>query len=376
MRFSICLSIILLGACGVKQDHSAASQQGTAALELRYATGFRITKIEGAKLVEVLHPYQNSNTIIKYLLVKRGQPVPSHDEDVEVIRIPIQTIVCTSTTHIPLLDYLDASEKLIGFPTTDYISSTRIRERIDSGFVSNLGIEDAMNLERLVVLKPDLVMSYSVSGRQGQTKKINELGIPVVINAEYLETHPLGRAEWIKFMAAFLDKESQANEVFSIIENNYLAAKELVRSELNQPTVLSGIVYNDAWFLPGGQNYASRILKDAGYRYLWEGDSTIGFLRLSFEAVYEKAKDADYWIGVGSFNSLEDLKNADNRYALFKAFKDRNVYTYDVRKGEKGGSEFFELGYLRPDIILKDLIKIYRPELIKDHQLYFHRKLE
>jgi iron complex transport system substrate-binding protein len=233
-----------------------------------------------------------------------------------------------------------------------------------------------MNLERLVVLKPDLVMSYSVSGRQGQTKKIIELGIPVVINAEYLETHPLGRAEWIKFMAAFLDKESQANEVFSIIENNYLAAKELVSSELNQPTVLSGIVYNDAWFLPGGQNYASRILKDAGYRYLWEGDSTIGFLRLSFEAVYEKAKDADYWIGVGSFISLEDLKNADNRYALFKAFKDRNVYTYDVRKGEKGGSEFFELGYLRPDIILKDLIKIYRPELIKDHQLYFHRKLE
>ena len=139
---------------------------------------------------------------------------------------------------------------------------------------------------------------------------------------------------------------------------------------------MSGIVYGDAWFLPGGQNYASRILRDAGCAYLWEEDSSHGYLELSFESVYEKAHDADLWIGVGTFSTFSELKNADHRYAQFKPYSSKSVYTYDARKGAKGGSEFLELGYLRPDLILKDLVKIAHPELLKEHQLYFHKRLD
>jgi iron complex transport system substrate-binding protein len=135
-------------------------------------------------------------------------------------------------------------------------------------------------------------------------------------------------------------------------------------------------VYGDAWFMPGGKNYASTLLKDAGCEYLWESDSTSGFLELSFESVYEKAHNADRWIGVGSYKTLKEIEAADQRYTRFKAFKDKEVYTFNARVGSKGGSEFLELGYLRPDIILKDLVRIGHPEVAQDHTLFFHKKLE
>jgi iron complex transport system substrate-binding protein len=308
-------------------------------------------------------------------LVPKGEVPPARDEATQVITVPIENIVCTSTTHIPLLDYINETEKLIGFPTTDYISSEKMRKRIDQGKVKDLGIDKGMNIEMLYTLKPSLVMVYTMTKDLGQLKKIQELGIPVVINAEYLEKHPLGRAEWIKFMALFFGKEREADSVFAEIEKEYLTTQRLVSEVKTKPTVLSGIVYGDAWFMPGGQNYAAKLLKDAGCEYLWASDSTSGFLQLSFESVYATAKEAELWIGVGSFTKLADIKATEERYALFKPFKEQQVYSYDAREGAKGGSEFLELGYLRPDLILKDLVKIAHPELMPSYDLFFHKKL-
>ncbi|MFZ6008985.1 MAG: ABC transporter substrate-binding protein, partial [Bacteroidota bacterium] len=242
--------------------------------------------------------------------------------------------------------------------------------------VHELGIDKGLNLERLAVLKPDMVMGYTMSSDFGQFKKVEELHVPVVINAEYLERHPLGRAEWIKFMALFFNRQKEADSVFQAIEKNYLDTRSLTENVNKKPSILSGIVYGDTWFLPGGQNYAAKLLKDAGCQYLWEADSSHGFLELSFESVYEKANNADLWIGVGTYKTTDEIKAADHRYERFKPFKERQIYTYDARQGAKGGSEFLELGYLRPDIILKDLVKIGHPELLPDYTLYFHRKLE
>jgi iron complex transport system substrate-binding protein len=342
----------------------------------KYAVGFTVTTIGNSKLVEVKQPYQNATSGYHYLLVPKGETAPAHDEQAQIISVPIENIVCTSTTHIPLLDYIGETNKLIGFPTTDYISSEKMRNRIDDGKVKDLGIDKGMNIEMLYTLKPALVMGYTMTKDLGQLKKIQELGIPVVINAEYLEKHPLGRAEWIKFTALFFGKEKEADSVFSEIEKEYLATQELASKTRAKPTVLSGIVYGDAWFMPGGQNYAAKLLKDAGCEYLWAADSTNGFLQLSFEAVYAKAKEADLWIGVGSFKTLNEIKATEERYALFKPFREKQVYTYGARTGAKGGSEFLELGYLRPDLVLKDLVKIAHPELMTGYELYFHKRLE
>jgi iron complex transport system substrate-binding protein len=346
-------------------------------LSIHYAKGFTVQKLnDGNKLVEVGQPYQGAKSGYKYLLVQKGNEIPKHRADVAVITIPIESIVCTSTTHIPLLDFLGETNKLVGFPTTDYISSEKMRKRIDEGKIKDLGIDKGMNIEELFLLKPSMVMGYAMSSDLGQLKKIKELGVPVVINAEYLEKHPLGRAEWLKFMGLFFNKEKEADSVFRVIEKEYLTTQALAKTNSARPTVMSGIVYGDAWFMPGGKNYAATLLSDAGCHYLWDDTESNGFLEIGFESVFAKAKEADLWIGVGSFKTLKEIEVSEKRYALFKPFKDKNVFTYNARQGAKGGSEFLELGYLRPDIILKDLVKIAHPDLLPEYQLYFHRKLE
>jgi iron complex transport system substrate-binding protein len=368
------LFVLSLGCKSDTNSGNNATVSSDTRTVLKYAEGFKVSLLGDAKLVEVIYPYQGASSGYKYLLVPRGKQAPPNIE-AKIIFIPVQSIACTSTTHIPLLDYLNETHKLTGFTTTDYISSEKMRKRINDGKVTELGVDNGINLERLAVLKPDMLMGYTMNGDYGQFKKIEELKIPVVINAEYLEKHPLGRAEWIKFMALFFDKEKEADSVFNEIEKNYLNTQAKVSHVKKRPTVFSGIMYGDAWFMPGGQNYAAKILRDAGCDYLWSNDPSNGFLQISFEAVYARAKQADLWIGTGTFTSLKDLENADDRYNRFLAFQQKQVYSGDARRGAKGGSEFLELGYLRPDIILNDLVKIAHPDLLPEYELYFHKKI-
>lgn len=377
ITLSIVILVALFAGCKQKETDSKSTPRITSSTELKYAEGFSISHIGNTKLVEVTYPYQDATTGIQYVLVNHDDEIPAGlPIGSKIIRVPIKSIVCTSTTHIPLLDYLGETNKLVGFPTTDFISSETMRQRIDSGLVQELGIDKGMNIEQLVALHPDLVMGYTLTGNQGQFKKIEEFGISTVINAEYLEKHPLGRAEWIKFMALFFNKEEIADSVFRMIEQEYQETKILAGESTERPAVLSGIVYGDAWFLPGGRNYGATLFEDAACNYLWSNNESNGFLQLSFETVYEKAHAADLWIGVGSFESHNEIQNADARYAKFKAFKEKRIYSYNGRIGAKGGSEYLELGYLRPDIILKDLVKIAHPELLPTHNLYFHKQLE
>ena len=377
MKLVSCLVVIFaLVSCNKRENSMAEPVATVPSFEIKYAEGFSMTPYEGCKLVEVNYPYQGAKHGYKYLLVPKGHAVPAHTEDIRVITTPLESIVCTSTTHIPLLDYIHETDKLVGYPSLDYISSEKMRKRIDAGKVKELGVDSHLNLELLTVLKPSAVMGYTMSSDYGQFKKIEELGMPVIINSEYLERHPLGRAEWIKFMAFFFDQEKRADSVFQVIEKNYNDIHLQTEHASIKPTVLSGIVYGDGWFLPGGQNYAARLFKDAGCQYLWASDSSHGYLELSFESVYNTANQADLWIGVGAFNTLKEIEDEDHRYAKFKAFHDKKVYTYNGRKGAKGGSEFLELGYLRPDLVLKDLVMIAHPDIFPHDTLYFHKKLD
>jgi len=366
LSFSISLT------CCKKQE--ASNDEIT--LTPEYARGFVIHQNGDYKEIEVKQPFPNSTASYRYLLIPQNAELPMHDPEAQLVRVPVKRMVCTSTSHIALLDLLEATSTLVGFPTTDLVSSPKARARIDSGYVTDLGMDSEINMESLLSIAPDMVMGYSITGDMIKLSKVKEMGIPVIINGEYLEDHPLGRAEWIKFMAYFLGREHQADSIFHQVKVAYETSKGLTMNIQIKPTVLTGILYGDTWFMPGGQNYASTMFQDAGYRYLWDDDLSTGFIKLSFESVYERGQDADYWIGVGSFGSMAELQNAEKRYALFRPFIDTQVYTYDARKGSTGGSEYLELGYSRPDIILKDLIKIAHPDLLPDHELYFHRRLE
>ena len=348
---------LLLTACDGKKPAGQETDRRWQKNELSYATGF-----------------MGASKGLTYVLYPKSEEPPAIDADA-LIPIPIESVVCTSTTHIPILDYLGVGEALVGFPTTDYISSESVRQRIDSGKVVDLGIDANINEEMLVNLQPDLMVGYTMDGDMSQYERLERSGIRIVLNSEYLERHPLGRAEWIKFIAPFFGLEQKADSIFREIEHNYQKTKELAATSAQQPTAFSGIMYGDSWFLPGGQNYASKIMKDANINYIWSGDSSNGFLQLSIETVYEKANSADYWLGVGSFENLENLKEANNRYSAFTAFQKQQVYSFNKRIGATGGVEYLELGYLRPDLIIADLVKICHPGLMENSETFFFFKL-
>ena len=365
------LITLLLSCKDQKSSHESISNSST----LRYAKGFWVENHPDYKDVFVRQSADSTGNVIHYRLIRNGSVPSSIENDIITIPVPVSSIVCTSTTHIPLLDYLGESEKLIGFPNTHYISSATMRKRVDAGLVKELGVEDNLNMEVLLTLQPSIVMSYTISNDLGALKKVKELGIPVVINAEFLELHPLGRAEWIKFMALFLGKEDKADSVFNWVEHEYLAHQKQASELENRPTVLTGIPYGGVWFLPGGKNYGATFFKDAGCTYIWEDDLSNGFLKLSLETVFEKALHADYWIGVGSFESYSDLKSLDDRFTKFSAFQNQKIYNYGKRVGPTGGNEYLELGYLRPDLILNDLIQITHPEKFPSPDLFFYQAL-
>jgi iron complex transport system substrate-binding protein len=343
---------------------------------IRKAAHFSVEYHDGYKIVRVINPWKGADRTFTYLLLQKGIPNPPDVKADEVIRIPLDNIVCFSTTHIPLLEYLGEHDKLIGFPNAAYISSPAIRERIEQGKVKELGSEMDVNVESLVALQPDMVMAFGMGEHTHQFNMVRKAGIPVVFNADYMEKDPLGRAEWIRFMSFFFNKEHMADSIFNFIENRYDSLKSIAAAVESQPSVFSGIFYGDAWFMPGGRNYAAKFFEDAGAKFLWAYSHEEGHLKLSFENVFERAHKADFWIGVGSFDSFSEMGRTDKRYSLFDAFKNRQVYNYNRRTGPSGGSEYFELGYLRPDLILEDLINIFHGNKLPEYSLYFHQRLK
>lgn len=343
---------------------------------IRYAQQFTVSYANGYKIVEVLQPYPGAEKSQRYLLLPRGMEVPSEIEADAIVRIPVTEMAALSTTHIPALDMLGASEVLTGFPTPDFISSPSMRQRIDSGKVRDLGASNGLNIEGLLELAPDVVMAYGMGPQDKSLRSLERTGIPVVLNADFLEQSPLGRAEWIKFTALFLNKEREAEAVFNTIVQRYDSLKAIATTAKEQPEVFSGIVYNGTWFMPGGNSWAARFLEDAGGNFLWSNTEETGSLQLSFESVFDRAHKAPYWIGAGNFSSLEAMAEADSRFTRFEAWQKGRVYTYTARIGETGGNEYLELGYSRPDIVLADLIHILHPALLPEYDLYFYKKLE
>lgn len=344
--------------------------------QVKHARQFTIRYVNGYKLLEVLNPYPGAEKSFHYLLLPKGMEVPAGVKADAVVRIPVEEMVSLSTTHIPALDMLEASDVLTGFPSTDYISSPSMRKWIAEGKIRDLGAGSGIDIEGLMELSPELVMAYGMGPQDKSLRSLERTGIPVVLNADFMEQSPLGRAEWIKFTAAFLNREKEADSVFSYIEQRYNSLASLAADARPKPTVFSGVVYNGTWFMPGGESWAAQFFADAGAHYLWQDNSETGSLQLSFESVFDKAHQADYWIGASNYPNLQALADADSRYRRFAAWQQENVYTYTARTGETGGNEYLELGYSRPDIVLADLVKILHPELLPAHELYFYEKLE
>jgi iron complex transport system substrate-binding protein len=227
-----------------------------------------------------------------------------------------------------------------------------------------------------ISLEPDVVIGFSIDAQNRAYETIQRAHIPVVYNGDWTEETPLGKAEWIKFFAPFFKMEKQADSIFSSVESAYQEAKALALKATDKPTVLSGALFKDVWYLPGGKSWASKFLQDANASYLWAETGETGSLSLSLESVLEKARNADYWVAPSQFASYREMESNNRHYRQFKAFRDKKVYTYARTTGSTGGFLYYELGPNRPDLVLKDLIHIFHPELLPDHEPFFFKPLQ
>ncbi len=347
---------------------------------LEHAKGFSIEKLSsGISILKINSPWPNVNRTFSYALVPKGRS-NSLALDTEiydaVIPVPVKKLVVTSTTHIAALEALGVEEYLIGFPASKYISSPKIRRRIANGQVKELGSNEALNTELVLELQPELIIGFGINNENGSYETISRAGIPVVYNGDWTENTPLGKAEWIKFFAPFFKKEILANQIFDTIQSSYLKTKALAKQTTTKPTVLSGAMYKDVWYLPGGNSWTAKFFDDANATYLWKDSKETGSLSLSWEKVLEKGKNGTFWIGSSQFSSYKSLADASKHYQQFDAFKNKRVYTFATASEETEGLLYYEKAPLRPDLVLKDLMLILHPEIEIEHELIFFKPLE
>ncbi|MFA0960966.1 ABC transporter substrate-binding protein [Roseivirga sp. BDSF3-8] len=348
-------------------------------LLMAYAETFKLIRHQTYTEVTINEPWQGAAGPARYYLVPKGEPVPDHLGEEDVIRTPVSRTAVLSTSYLPMLNMLGVASTVRGFPDTSLISTRIYRQMASEGILYDLGQGTQIDRELLLQIEPEVVFGFGVGEPSSIERVLNAAGHRMVYNTDYLEKHPLGRAEWIKFFGAFYDKEALADSLFTTISERYDSLRQRATQNDPEPAVMASNLYGDTWYVPAGESWVATFIHDAGGRYLWKDTEGAGSLQMAFEPVLEKAQHADVWLNASNYTSLKDMAAADVRYTYFAPWKEGEVYNPLKSNGTANGNLYYELGYARPDLVLKDLILILQPDMaatgVNADTLTFYEKL-
>ena len=357
----LCMTLLLLSSCS---QRGKAVSSDTASVDSflcpKYATGYQVKSQDGMRLVDVGSDYHFA------LVTSDDVTVP---DGYTKVHIPIESTICMTALQLSNFTVLDAHDVVKGLTGTKNLFNKDILQRVKDGRIVKIGTEGNFDTEMVLAANPDVI--FISPFKRGGYDAIKETGITLVPHLGYKELDPLGQAEWIKFVGMFIGKEKEACEVFAGIEQRYNELKEktqkLRNSETQElPTVTSGEMHYGNWHAVGGKNYLAQIFRDAGADYVIHDEETAGE-DMEFEKMYELAANADYWRILNSFPgefSYEALKASEPRNELFKAFKERRVIYCNMKQ-----TPYYEISPVEPDVLLKDFVAIFHPELVEaDYQ--------
>ena len=347
-------------------------------LPLNYAKGFTIENYGKYRKVTVFDPWEQSKGIgFDYYLVDRSKDIPKELDGKLVIRTPVCRVICLSTSHVGFLSALHEISSLKALSGAAYVSDPEVQKAIAARKISDIGYEQSINYELILSLKPDVIMAYGVGGEvTGFLNKLRDLGLNVILNGEYLEESPLAKAEWIKFVGAFYNKEREASEYFTGIDKNYNAVCQKVRNVKTHPLVLTGLPFKDAWWMAGGHSNLATLIKDAGGEFLWKDNLSRESFVVSLEEVVMRSAKADFWINCSTVNSIKELVSTDSRFAVFPQVQKKTIFNNNLRISSGGGNDYWEQGVVRPDLILSDLVKIFHPECDSGKIFNFYKSIQ
>lgn len=375
------LVLLTLFSCKGNQAHinTGAEEPEKPLTSVQYAKGFSIKYFKGYKIIDVYTNWPGQDIkkpTFHYILYKKGQKPSLGKENTQYVEVPVKSIISLSSLYVAYLDGLGLSDCLKAVDDYRYISTPSFVKLIDARKIQEVGSAGNLNIEKVLSLAPDLVFTYGMGDpKYDSHPKLIEAGVKVAVTVDHLENTPLGRAEWVKFLAAFFDRDQRADSLFESVKKQYLELADLGRKAGNRPTVFTSIKYGDGWYMPGGDSYAAALLKDAGANYLWADAPGTGSLRLGYETVFSKAVEAEYWINTGEWKTREDVVSNDSRNKDFKAFKTRMIFNNNARLNKFGGNDYWESGLLHPEDVLADLISIFHPGLLPSRPMKYYKQL-
>jgi len=325
----------------------------------QYAKGFRIHYFNDYKVIET-----GSH---RYYLTKNHSLIKQ--KDAIIVPVPVQNLACMAQSHWTAAYILDEMESVSGICDAKYISDTIFQQRYKKGKIKNFAENQTINYELLFSLKPQLLM-LSFDNQQTNNMLAN-IGIPVVLNSDFLENHPLGRAEWLIFVAAFYGKDEEAKVFFDRSVEKYNALCALIDSSMERPTVFDGSKSSGVWYVSGGKSYMAQFYADAGADYVWEDNTDYGSFPVDFESVYYKGITADYWrTYLPRAKSYSDIADENILYTDFKAWKERSIFYSDNFR-----TDLYGMGVYQPEAVLADMIKIFHPALLPEHEAVYYGSL-
>lgn len=358
------IAIALLSACGNK---TAQGEQGDT-LKLKYAKLLTIVKHDSFTTVDIADPWHKGKVLHRYVLVPRKENTPKDlSEEGTIIRIPVKRSIIFTTVHCSLVQTLGAQTSIAGVCDLKYIKIPWIQEQCRAKKMADCGEGMGPDIEKIIDTKPDVIMlsPFQNSGGYG---KLEDIGVPLVECADYMEYSSLGRAEWMKFYGLLFGKEAEADNLFNEVDNNYKTLKKKASAAKVRPTVLMDKLTGSVWYVPGGKSTLGQMIADAGGHFAFADDNHNGSVALPLENVLSKASDAEIWLMRNSgMETYKILLSENGAYAQFKAFNNKKVYCCDVE-----GSKFYEQSPFRPDYLLEDFIHIFHPDIMRnDKQQYF-----
>ncbi|MEL6407015.1 MAG: ABC transporter substrate-binding protein [Chloroflexota bacterium] len=351
-------------------------------VEITDAENFAVEYFNNYKVVTVTDAFDGADPFT-YVLVQCGTPAPETEEfpdETQFLEVPTGDFIAMSTTQLPHLTDLDLLDKLVGLDSALFVSSPEVVELIEAGELVEVGSGSDVNIELVLETEPDIVMTYGFDPASDAHPILIEAGIFTALNSEWRESTPLARAEWIKYTALFYNAEAAATETYDDISSAYEEVRELAASvpEDERPTVLWNTfsIFSEAWLIPGPETYAGVLTQDAGGQIALGEEAPDGSAFLGFEPVYDGALEADVWItNLFGVTTLEGLLAQDERYADFSAVQEGTVWNNSLDTNENGGNNYFELGVTNPHLILQDLVAIFHPELLPEHEFNFFQPL-
>ena len=373
-------------ACVVTYDESVDYFPDKA--ELGYAEGFEVRYFNNYKVVNVTNPWIGAtvNDQFQYVLVQCGTPAPDPADflpTAQFIEVPAGTLISMSTTQLPHLTALDLVDNLIGLDSLQYTNTEAVVEKIEAEALLEVGSGPTMNVEAVLDAEPSMVMTFGSGFPDFDSHPVLlDAGVFVAMNAEFTETSVLGRAEWVKFTATFYNKEAEASAVFDAVVDDYNAIVDMTQAipDDERVTVLwnSFSPFTEAWSIPGQATWVGGLLADAGVDYVLQEDAPENDSYLTdFEVVYDAGIDADFWvINAFGINTLDDLIGMDERNGDFAAVANGTVYNNNGRENAFGGNDYYENGVLNPNVVLRDLVGMFYPDLLPDHEITYYKVME